>query len=168
MKTTQIKKMAGAALLAALAVVLSPFSVPVGASKCFPIQHMINVIAGILLGPWYATGAAFVTSFIRNLLGTGSLLAFPGSMCGAFLAGWLFEKSKKVSLSCVGEIFGTGIIGGLLAYPVATLVMGKQAAMFAYVVPFLTATAVGSLMAFMLISIMKKSGAFKQILKIME
>lgn len=168
MKTTQIKKMAVAALLAALAVVLSPFSVPVGASKCFPIQHMVNVIAGILLGPWYATGAAFVTSLIRNLLGTGSLLAFPGSMCGAFLAGWLFSKTKHLVAACRGEIFGTGIIGGLLAYPVATMVMGKQAAMFAYVVPFLTATVVGSFMALMMIGIMEKSGAFRQILRIME
>ena len=168
MKTTQIKKMSIAALLAALAVVLSPFSVPVGASKCFPIQHMINVIAGIILGPGYATGAAFVTSLIRNLLGTGSLLAFPGSMCGAFLAGLLFGKTKKIIAACFGEVFGTGIIGGLLAYPVATMVMGKQAAVFAYVIPFLTATLVGSLMAFMLIGIMEKSGAFKQILKMME
>ena len=80
----------------------------------------------------------------------------------------MFEKTKKIPLSCLGEVFGTGIIGGLLAYPVATMVMGKQAALFAYVMPFLTATAVGSLLAFMLISSMKKSGAFRQILKIME
>jgi len=161
MKTTQIKKMALAALMAAVAVVLSPLSIPVGASKCFPIQHLVNVVAGVFLGPWYATGAAFITSLVRNIMGTGSLLAFPGSMCGAFLAGVLFSKTKNLYAACFGEVFGTGIIGGLLAYPVATLVMGKEAAVFAYVMPFLTATAVGSVMAFMLIGILQKSGAFR-------
>ena len=85
--------MALASLLAAVAVVLSPLSIPVGASKCFPIQHLVNVIAGVFLGPWYAMGSAFITSLIRNIMGTGSLLAFPGSMCGAFLCGLVFSKS---------------------------------------------------------------------------
>ena len=87
MKKTDIRKLATAAMLVAVAVICSPLSIPVGASKCFPIQHLVNVIAGVFLGPWYAVGAAFCTSLIRNLLGTGSLLAFPGSMCGALLCG---------------------------------------------------------------------------------
>ena len=33
-------------MLVALTVALSGFSVPIGASRCFPIQHFINVIAG--------------------------------------------------------------------------------------------------------------------------
>ncbi len=161
MKTNNIKKMALASVLAALAVVLSPLSIPIGASKCFPIQHLVNVLAGVFLGPGYACGAAFVTSLIRNIMGTGSLLAFPGSMCGAFLCGVVYSKTKNLFAGCIGEIIGTGVIGGLLAYPVATLVMGKQAAVFAYVVPFLTATVVGSAMAFMIIALLQKSGAFK-------
>lgn len=38
-------------MLVALTVALSGFSVPIGASRCFPIQHFINVIAGVFLGP---------------------------------------------------------------------------------------------------------------------
>ena len=71
-------------MLVALTVALSGFSVPIGASRCFPIQHFINVIAGVFLGPVYGVAMAFCTSLIRNLMGTGSLLAFPGSMAGAF------------------------------------------------------------------------------------
>ena len=72
-----MKKLAVAAMLTAVAVALSTFSIPIGASKCFPIQHLCNVIAGVFLGPWYGVAMAFCTSLIRNLMGTGSLLAFP-------------------------------------------------------------------------------------------
>ncbi len=161
MKTKNIKKLALASVLAAVAVVLSPLSIPVGASKCFPVQHFVNVLTGVFLGPGYACGAAFVTSLIRNIMGTGSLLAFPGSMCGAFLCGCVYGKTKNLFAGCIGEVIGTGIIGGMLAYPVATMIMGKQAAVLAYVIPFLTATVVGSAIGFVIISLLEKSGAFK-------
>ena len=48
-----IKKLAVSAMLTAVAVSLSGFSIPIGASKCFPIQHLANVLAGVFLGPWY-------------------------------------------------------------------------------------------------------------------
>ena len=35
---------------------------------------------------------AFITSLIRVLMRTGTLLAFPGSMCGALLAGLMYKK----------------------------------------------------------------------------
>ena len=76
----QIRKLTAAGMMVALGVCLSAFSIPIGASKCFPIQHLVNVLAGIFLGPVYGTAMAFCTSLIRNLMGTGSLLAFPGSM----------------------------------------------------------------------------------------
>ena len=47
------KKLAVSAMLTAVAVSLSTFAVPIGASKCFPIQHLCNVMAGGFLGPWY-------------------------------------------------------------------------------------------------------------------
>ena len=72
-----------AGMFAAAGVVLSVISIPMGPTKCFPFQHAINVMAGITLGPLWALGAAFITSLIRNMMGTGSLFAFPGSMFGA-------------------------------------------------------------------------------------
>lgn len=79
-----IKKLAVSAMLTAVAVSLSGFSIPIGASKCFPVQHLANVLAGVFLGPWYGVGMAFCTSFIRNLMGTGSLLAFPAAWWAHF------------------------------------------------------------------------------------
>ena len=96
-----IKKLAVSAMLTAVAVSLSGFSIPIGASKCFPVQHLANVLAGVFLGPWYGVGMAFCTSFIRNLMGTGSLLAFPGSMVGAFLGGYLYQRFGRLTLAYV-------------------------------------------------------------------
>ena len=148
-----------AAMLTALAVSLSTFAIPIGASKCFPIQHLCNVIAGVFLGPGYGVAMAFCTSLIRNLIGTGSPLAFPGSMVGAFLCGFLYQHTGKLAAAYFGEVFGTGIIGGLLCYPVATLLMGQEAALFAYVIPFLISTAGGTIMAMILVGALYQSGA---------
>ena len=148
-----------AAMLTALAVSLSTFAIPIGASKCFPIQHLCNVIAGVFLGPGYGVAMAFCTSLIRNLIGTGSPLAFPGSMVGAFLCGFLYQHAGKLAAAYFGEVFGTGIIGGLLCYPVATLLMGQEAALFAYVIPFLISTAGGTVMAMILVGALYQSGA---------
>ena len=148
-----------AAMLTALAVSLSTFAIPIGASKCFPIQHLCNVIAGVFLGPGYGVAMAFCTSLIRNLIGTGSPLAFPGSMVGAFLCGFLYQHTGKLAAAYFGEVFGTGIIGGLLCYPVATLLMGQEAALFAYVIPFVISTAGGTVMAMILVGALYQSGA---------
>lgn len=162
------KKVVVSGMLVALAVSLSAFAIPIGASKCFPIQHLCNVIAGVFLGPAYGVGMAFCTSFIRNLMGTGSLLAFPGSVVGAWLCGMLYRHSGKMTAAYIGEVFGTGIIGGLLCYPVATLLMGKEAALFAYVLPFLMSTAAGTVMAAVLIGALYQSGAMSYLGHMLE
>lgn len=162
------KKMAVSGMLVALAVSLSSFAIPVGASKCFPIQHLCNVIAGVFLGPVYGVGMAFCTSLIRNLMGTGSLLAFPGSMVGAYLCGMLYQQTGKLTAAYAGEVVGTGIIGGILCYPVATLLMGKEAALFAYVIPFLMSTGCGTAIAVVLIGALYKSGAFEYLGHMLE
>ena len=156
---TNIKKLTLCALLAACAVVGSLFSFPVFGSKCAPVQHLVNILCAVFLGPWYGLAAAFVASLIRNLTGLGSLLAFPGSMCGAFLSGILYQYLKKLPAAYIGEVFGTGIIGGMLSYPVAYLLMGNSAAaLFTYVVPFLVSTCGGTIIAIVIVTAMKKSG----------
>ena len=144
------KKLALAGVLCAVAVVGSMFSFPVFGSKCAPVQHMVNVLCAVLLGPWYGVAVAFVASLLRNLLGLGSLMAFPGSMCGALLCGIVYHKTKNLLATLCGEVFGTGIIGGLLAWPVAVFLMGKAAgdiAFYAYIVPVLVSTVGGSIIA---------------------
>ena len=171
MKTSSTKKLAAAGIFCAVAVVGSMFSFPVLGSKCAPVQHMVNVLCAVLLGPGYGLGAAFVASLIRNLTGLGSLLAFPGSMCGALLCGLIYKKTKKLLPTLVAEVIGTGILGGLLAYPVAVLFMGKAAgsiAFTAYVVPFLVSTVGGSILAGILIFALEKNGALEKMQKTLE
>ena len=139
-----IRKLAVAGMMTALGVVLSTFYIPVGVSKCFPVQHLLNVLAGIFLGPWYALGFSFCTALIRNLMGTGSLLAFPGSMVGAFCC-------------------------GMLCYPVARFLMGNaEAALFTYVMPFFISTLGGSALAAILLAALYQSKAVGVLRGILE
>jgi energy coupling factor transporter S component ThiW len=72
-------------------------------------------------------------------------------MIGALLAGILYRKTNKVPLAIMGEIFGTGILGALVAFPIAYLVMGKNVAALFFVAPFLISTIGGSIIAYFLI-----------------
>ncbi|WP_294389933.1 energy coupling factor transporter S component ThiW [uncultured Clostridium sp.] len=150
-KTTQKIVLSG--ILIAIATVLGTFSIPVLGAKASPVQHFVNVIAGITLGPVYGVACAFVAALLRNILGTGSLLAFPGSMVGVFLAALLYKKFKKIELAVIGEVIGTGIIGALLAYPVATVLLGKEVALFVYVIPFSLSSIIGSIIAYIILKI---------------
>lgn len=155
--------------LSALLIALGTLSahviyIPVGVSKCFPIQHTINVLSGVLLGPGYALANAFIISLLRNILGTGSLLAFPGSIFGAFLAGLLFRKSKKYYLAVLGEVFGTGILGGIACYPIAKFVLGQEVAVFFFVLPFLVSTAGGSIIGYSLLKIIDRIPLLKKLI----
>ena len=156
MKNT--KKLVLASVLIAIAVFGSTFSFPVFASKCSPVQHLVNVLAAVTLGPYYSLFTAFIAALLRNIFGLGTLLAFPGSMCGAFLAGLLYKKFKNIFSALFGEIFGTGIIGGILAYPIALFIMGnKSAALFGYVIPFLISTIGGCVIASILLIALKNT-----------
>lgn len=160
MKKTDTKKMAVAGVFCAVAVVGSLFSFPVFGSKCAPVQHMVNILCAVLLGPAYGVGVAFGASLIRNLLGLGSLMAFPGSMFGALLCGLVYDKTKNILATVIGEVFGTSILGGLCAYPVAIFFMSKAGAgiaFYAYIIPFLISTAAGALISALLIYSLKKA-----------
>lgn len=145
-----------AALFVALGTALSTLYIPVGASKCFPVQHFINVLAGILLGPLLAMLCAFCTSLLRLFMGTGTMLAFPGSMIGAMLSGLAFKHTRKIWAACAGEIIGTGILGALCSFPAAVFLLGREAALFAFVLPFSISSSVGALAGSVLIYALKK------------
>ena len=164
MKENRTKKLCIAGILCAVAVVGSMFSIPVFGSKCAPVQHMVNILAAVVLGPGWGVGIAFCASLIRNLLGLGSLMAFPGSMIGALCCGLAYMAFRKLWLTCIAEASGTGILGGLAAYPVAKLLMGlNPGGLFVYIVPFLVSTVVGSILAYFLVGALQKGGVISQI-----
>ena len=151
--STAAKKLVLSALFIAFGVATSTLLVfPIGASKCAPVQHFINVCSAVILGPGYAVINAFLISLIRFMLGTGSLLAFPGSMIGAAFAGILFTVFKKDIAAFIGEVFGTSVLGGICAYFVSRLFLSNDtAALFSYVLPFFVSTIVGSIIAYLII-----------------
>ena len=165
MKNTNIQKLSIAGILCALAVVGSLFSFPVLGSKCAPIQHMVNIVCAVLLGPWYGVAVAFAASLLRNVLGLGSLMAIPGSMFGALLCGLVYDKSKNIIPTLLAEVFGTAVLGGLCAYPIAIFIMGKSSAdiaFYAYIIPFLISTAAGAIMSAVLLYALMGMGALAQ------
>lgn len=168
MKSSGVRKLTTAAMLTALIIVLSGFYIPVGASKCFPIQHMVNVLSAVLLGPWWGVAIAFAASLIRNLMGTGTLLAFPGSMVGALCCGLMFHFTKKYIPTYIAEVFGTGVLGGMLAYPVAAFILGKDAAIFTFVLPFLISTAGGTIIAACLIAVLDRTHVLSHTREMLE
>jgi energy coupling factor transporter S component ThiW len=150
---SKAQKIALSGVLIGISVIFGTFSMPILGAKISPIQHFVNVVGAITLGPIYAIINAFVASLIRNIMGTGSLLAFPGSMVGALLAGILYKKFRKPSIAVIGEIIGTGILGALLAYPIAAIILGKQVALFVYIIPFTISCSAGAAIAYLFIKI---------------
>ena len=55
MKNLSVKKLALAGMFCALCVVGSVFSFPMFGSKCAPVQHMVNILWAVLLGPTTAS-----------------------------------------------------------------------------------------------------------------
>ena len=156
----QVKKLTSAALLIAIGTLSAHLIyIPAGVSKCFPVQHAINVLGAVLLGPDYAVAIAFVISCLRNMLGTGSLLAFPGSMIGALLAGLAYKQWRNLPAAMTGEIIGTGILGGLTAWLIASTLLGSKAVAWFFIPPFLVSTIGGSIIAGLLL----KSGLLAQL-----
>lgn len=141
-----------AALMAAAVVFLSPlFSVPLGVSRAFPLQHMMNIFLSVLLGTRYSVGAAFTSSLLRNLMGSGTILAFPGSMIGAFLSGILYKHTRSIWAAAAGEFVGTSLIGGLVSYPIASWVLNSSAGAFFYVSVFSVSCGAGTVIAVFLL-----------------
>ena len=85
-----------------------------------------------------------------------SLAVFPTRIAsGYFLsnhAGLAPDGVARIVCALIGEIIGTGIIGSLLAYPVASLFMGKNVAVFTYLIPFLISCTGGAIIAYVFFS----------------
>lgn len=146
------RKMVIMTMFVAIAVAGSTFvSFPAGIARAYPVQHAVNVIAAIMLGPVPAVIIAFVTGLVRLLTGTGSLLAFPGGMIGAFLAGIMYKQFGKTWLAAVGEVIGTGVIASLIAVPYAKILMGTTMTAFFFVPPFLVSSVSGAVLGLVLV-----------------
>lgn len=155
------RKLTMMALFVAIGTVGAQFIwFPAGIAKAYPVQHAVNVLAAIMLGPGPAVLIAFMISLLRNMLGLGSIVAFPGSMVGAFLAAIMFRRYGKYYTAAIGEVVGTGVFGALFAVPIAKLLMGTSFGALFFIPPFLISSVTGSLIALFIASRMKVDEKF--------
>ncbi len=149
-------RVAVAGLLVAIGVAAAPVvSLPIGPSRVFPLQATIDVLAGVILGPWPAAGIAVVISALRLGLGTGTVFAFPGSIFGALLAGYLYQATRRDIMASVGEVVGTGGIGAAASFPIARFLLGRSTAAFFFVVPFALASGTGAILGYLVLKALR-------------
>lgn len=136
---------------------------PTGIAKAFPVQHAINVMAAVTLGPVPAVVIAFAIGLLRNLLGIGTLLAFPGGMIGALLAGLCYRYSGRIIFASIGEIIGTGVLASLFVVPYAYILMDTTVGAFAFLPGFLISSISGSLIGLFILSKIKSTPYIRQV-----
>lgn len=171
-REAKAKKIALLAIFIALGVALSiyPGSIPVGPTKVFPFQHMVNGILGVALGPWYAATAALATGLLRISIGTGTIFALPGGIPGALLVGLLYRyvfRSKWIALT---EPIGTGIgalISALIVAPIirappmpasAWAWLGLTAQWQLFLAAFWASSIPGAVLGFIVVLALEKRG----------
>lgn len=153
------RKTAYAVVFVAMGVALAPFtSIPLGIARINPTQHFVNILGAVILGPGWAVVIAGVIGLIRNMMGVGTLLAFPGGMIGAFLAGVVYAGTRNVYLGAAGEIVGTGLIAPVVsALAVAPFLMGKAIPLMALVPSFLGSTIAGAVLGVMAVKLLDRA-----------
>jgi len=146
-------------VLVAIGVALAPYtSFPIGVAKVNPTQHFVNVVGAVILGPWWATVIAVIIGIIRNVMGVGTLLAFPGGMIGAFLAGFFYRRTLNLYVGAIGEVLGTGFIAPVVsAMFVAPVLMGKAIPLFALIPSFLASTVAGAIIGVLALKLLKRA-----------
>ena len=164
-KNLNVRKMVLCAILASLAFVLNTF---VYFPAMAPFQHFVDVMAAVLLGPWWASLSALLCGIMRMLSGR-TIQAVTGAVFGPILGGLLWKKTKNVYLVCVGEVIGTGLIGALASYPLMKWFYALDAQSPLYYIPFYTPSAVvGGIMGVMAVLILKRAGVLDRFLAELE
>ncbi|MGN0993733.1 MAG: energy coupling factor transporter S component ThiW [Butyricicoccus sp.] len=153
------RKMVLTAMLACLAFVLNTC---VYFPSMAPFQHFVDVVAAVLLGPWYACAAAFLCGIMRMMTGR-TIQAVVGAIFGPILGGLLYRKFKNFWVVVVGETVGTGLLGAMTAYPLMKMFYGLDAQSPFYYIPFYTPSAiVGALMGVAVLLILQKTGVLRR------
>ena len=159
-------KMIMLAMLVAIGVIISPILRVEG--MC-PMAHFINITASVLLGPWWSLLCATLIGIIRMMFMGIPPLALTGAVFGALLSGVFYRLSKGRLIAAVfGEVFGTGIIGAIVSYPVMAFIMGREGLTWLFYVPsFIMGTLIGGSIAFIFLKALAKAkllGKFQQAL----
>lgn len=157
----KIRKICFTAFMSCLSFILSTF---VSFPFVVPFQHFCNVICAVLAGPFYAFLSALFTGLMRMLLTGRPVTAVIGAVIGAFLAGLLYQVSKKMFLAVVGEVIGTGLLSALVSYYAMRYGFGVALdSPFYYIPLFFPASVVGSVLGYIVLLTMKRSGSLTRV-----
>ena len=151
------QKIAYSAVFIALGVVLGTVSFPVGPTKVAPFQHFINVLTGMLLGPWWASFVAFAIGLLRMSLGVGTIFSLPGGIPGAFLVGLTYPVLKR-DIAAFIEPVGTVFIGGTLSALLVAPAIGVEKPAVWFWVAFAPSTLVGTSLGFIVLKALRRMG----------
>lgn len=159
---TKVLKTVFLSVMVAIGVVISPILRIEG--MC-PTAHLINIVCAVFMGPGYAFLCATLIGIIRMMFMGIPPLALTGAVFGALLSGLLYKFSNgKIIFAVIGEIFGTGVIGAIVSYPVMTFLVGKSGLTVFYYVPmFITATIMGGIVAYIFLGSLKRTGMLNKI-----
>ena len=162
---SKVRKITYLAVMIALDVVLSPILRIEGMA---PMSSVINILAGVLMGPLYATIMAICCGIIRMMMMGIPPLALTGAVFGALLAGLGARWTHSIYGSIIGEIIGPGIVGSLLSYPVMVLFTGTKTDLYwlLYTPRFLGATLMGAVAAWLIWQQAKRISLFKDMIRI--
>ena len=109
----QVHKLTILSMMIALDVVLTPIFRIEGMA---PMSSVVNILAGIMMGPVYALAMATVTAFIRMTTQGIPPLALTGATFGALLAGLFYKYGRKFYFSALGEILEQVLL--VLLFPI--------------------------------------------------
>ncbi|MBI5974936.1 energy coupling factor transporter S component ThiW [Staphylococcus canis] len=158
------RKLTLTALFIAVNVVLSTvIIIPLGPIKAAPVQHFINVLSVVLLGPFYGLAQAFLSSLIRVMFGTGSVFAFPGSMIGVIVGSLFYYVNRHLFVAAIGEVIGTGIIGSLVCIPLAWILHIDDFLIKPMMTIFIVSSFIGATISYVLLLLLKKRGIIDRI-----
>lgn len=145
------------AVFGALGAVLGWISFPIGPTKVYPLQHTINALAGVLIGPW-AVVSALIAATIRFATGMGTIYAFPGSPFGALVVAVVYKLLKKDTSALfepLGTVFIGGTLSGLLIAPYFT--QGSAPTMWFFWTAFAASCIPGAVIGYIILKILRRS-----------
>ncbi len=160
------RKIVLSALLIALGVLLSffPGSIPIGPTRVFPFQHMVNAIAGVVLGPSYAAFIALSIGILRISAGTGTIFALTGGIPGAIVVGLVYRYLCRRDAAALSEPLGTALgallsallVSPLLANPPLPTFLGIDAQWLLFIIFFWMSSIPGTILGFILLKMLRR------------
>ena len=161
----KIKKITIVTVMIALDVVLSPIFRIEGMA---PMSSVMNIIAGVTLGPFYTVVMALITGIIRIVIMGIPPLALTGAVFGALLSSLFYKYGRTMYWAMFGEFVGTGLSGSLISYPVMVWFTGTHQGLYwmIYTPRFIGATLIGAVIAYFILLNLTKIKIYQDVQQI--